>query len=212
VDQFADSAGIAAAVGRAFARLGLAAEPGLGAALASYAAELCRWNRRVNLTGARTPVDFADGPLFDALTLLPVLADDAPLADVGSGGGLPGIPAALWRPGLRVDLIEPRGKRAAFLRHAVAELGLACAVVEARSEALAEGAYGAAAAQAVWPAAEWLGRGVRLVRPGGAIYALASTPIAEADLPPGCRLDAAFSTTRPRDGAPRYAVRVRVGA
>jgi 16S rRNA (guanine527-N7)-methyltransferase len=208
VDQFADRA-VVEAIERALAHLGVSCEEGTHRALALYAAEICRWNRRVNLTGAKGEVAFVRGPLFDALTLLPVLADDAPLVDVGSGGGLPGIPAALLRPGLRVVLAEPRAKRAAFLRHAVDALGLSGDVVEARDDKLEAGAYGAAVAQAVWPAAEWIGRAIRLVVPGGAIYSLSSTPIAEADLPPGCRIDASFDTLRPLDGAPRFAVRVR---
>jgi 16S rRNA (guanine527-N7)-methyltransferase len=207
VDQFADSMG--EAVGRALGHLDLVGGDHLRSALAKYATEICRWNRRVNLTGAKAATAFVDGPLFDALTLLPVLADDGPLVDVGSGGGLPGVPAALYRPDLRVVLVEPRVRRASFLRHAVHELGLSCDVVEARDERLEDGAYGAAVAQAVWRAAEWLGRAVRLVRGGGAIYALASTPVADADLPPGCRIEASFETSRPLDGAPRFAVRVR---
>lgn len=208
MDQFADRA-LSDAIERAFAHLGVLCEEGARRALALYAAEICKWNRRVNLTGAKGEVAFIRGPLFDALTLLPVLAGDAPLVDVGSGGGLPGIPAALYHPGLRVVLAEPRAKRASFLRHVVDALGLACDVVEARAERLEDGAYGAAVAQAVWPAAEWLGRATRLVAPGGAIYALSSTPVVDADLPPSFRIDAAFETLRPLDGAPRFAVRVR---
>ena len=208
MDQFADRA-VNDVIDRALAHLGVALEEGARRALAFYAAEICRWNRRVNLTGAKTAEAFVDGPLFDALTLLPVLADDAPLVDVGSGGGLPGIPAALYRRDLPVILAEPRAKRAAFLRHAVDALGLSCDVVEARDDKLEADAYGAAVAQAVWPAAEWLGRATRLVAPGGAIYALSSTPVTDADLPPGCRIDASFNTLRPLDGAPRFAVRVR---
>jgi len=200
---------VGSAVGRAFAHLGVDCGDDLGRALALYAAEICRWNRRVNLTGAKSAEAFVDGPLFDALTLLKVLAEDAPLVDVGSGGGLPGLPAALYRPGLRVVLVEPRAKRGSFLRHAVDALGLSCEVVEAREEQLGGRAYGAAVAQAVWPAPEWLGRAVRLVVPGGAIYALSSAPVTDADLPPGCRIDASFETKRPLDGAPRFAVRVR---
>ena len=197
------------AIEQALACLGVSCEEGVCRALALYAAEICRWNRRVNLTGAKTAAAFVDAPLFDAMTLLPVLASDAPLVDVGSGGGLPGIPAALLRPGLRVVLVEPRAKRASFLRHAVDALCLSCDVVEARAEKLEDGASGAAVSQAVWPAAEWMRHAVRLVAPGGAIYALSSTPVTNADLPLGCRIDASFNTLRPLDGAPRFAVRVR---
>jgi 16S rRNA (guanine527-N7)-methyltransferase len=47
------------------------------------------------------------------------------LLDVGSGAGLPGLALALAWPALEADLVEPVGKKAAFLRQSVAELGLA---------------------------------------------------------------------------------------
>jgi len=58
------------------------------------------------------------------------------VVDVGSGAGLPGIPLALLRPDLRVDLVEPLLRRATFLTQAVDELGITdqVAVVRARAE------------------------------------------------------------------------------
>jgi 16S rRNA (guanine527-N7)-methyltransferase len=46
------------------------------------------------------------------------------LADVGSGGGLPGIPIKILRPDLAMTLVESTGKKASFLRHAVGGLSL----------------------------------------------------------------------------------------
>ena len=67
-----------------------------------------------------------------ALTCL--LPEDESLADVGSGGGLPGIPLAIARPDLAVTLIEPRQGRIAFLELAVQEIGLGnAAVLDARA-------------------------------------------------------------------------------
>jgi 16S rRNA (guanine527-N7)-methyltransferase len=197
-------------VAHALDHLGLAHSPGFAESCADYAVELCRWNEKTNLTGAKDALAFVRGPLFDALTLLPVLANDAPLVDVGSGGGLPGVPAALWQKGLRVALVEPRPLRISFLTHIVSALGLEADVVCSKDKALATAAFGAAVSQAVWPANEWIGRAQRLVRKGGAIYALASTPIDETALPRGCSLETRFETQRPSDGAPRFAVRARV--
>jgi 16S rRNA (guanine527-N7)-methyltransferase len=209
--QFEDRSEIAAIAGRALDHLGVPSDGRLRELLAAYAIEICAANQKTNLTGAKDPAAFVRGPLFDALTLLPVLAADAPLVDVGSGGGLPGVPAALWRPELRVALVEPRPLRVAFLRRAVAALGIPAEVIEAKEAALADGAYAAAASQAVWPATEWIRRAARLVRRGGAIYALASTPIDAAALPAGCAIEARLETARPADGAARFAVRIRVG-
>ncbi len=62
--------------------------------------------------------------MADALTLLPYLPPDAHrLADVGSGGGVPGLPLAIARPDVAVTLIEATKKKAAFLREAARNSG-----------------------------------------------------------------------------------------
>jgi len=102
----------------------------LAGRLAVYAALVLAANRRINLTGARGGTSFA-AHILDALTL----RDDvvAPLIDVGSGNGLPGIPLAL-ATGAEVTLLEPIKKRAAFLQAAIDALGVRGRVVAARAE------------------------------------------------------------------------------
>jgi 16S rRNA (guanine527-N7)-methyltransferase len=74
----------------------------------------------------------------DALTAIPLIERLAPgrIADVGSGGGSPGIPVAL-ATGIPVDLVEATGAKCAFLRRCVAALGAPCKVIHDRSEQLA---------------------------------------------------------------------------
>ncbi len=76
----------------------------------------------------------------NALTLLPFLpAGPIHLANVGSGGGVPGIPLAIARLDAQVLLIESTRKKAAFLRQTVATLGLAnVRVTEERAEDIAQ--------------------------------------------------------------------------
>jgi 16S rRNA (guanine527-N7)-methyltransferase len=111
-------------------------------ALGAYAGLLLKWNRVYNLLGTADPDTVLRSHLVDTLAVLPALArwlptDNAPLVDVGSGGGLPGIPIAIMRPSLPVVLVEPTGKKAAFLRQVVAECRLRqVSVQEARLEAL----------------------------------------------------------------------------
>ncbi|HET7466291.1 MAG TPA: 16S rRNA (guanine(527)-N(7))-methyltransferase RsmG [Candidatus Dormibacteraeota bacterium] len=61
----------------------------------------------------------------DCLVLVPHLAEASTLVDVGSGGGLPGLPLKIMVPRLEVTLVEADGRKAAFLTQACASLGLA---------------------------------------------------------------------------------------
>lgn len=104
--------------------------------LLAYLDLLQRWNRVYNLTAIRDPSDMLTQHLLDSLAVLRPLEEAAAreatrrgaspcLLDVGSGAGLPGLALALAWPALEADLVEPVGKKAAFLRQSVAELGLA---------------------------------------------------------------------------------------
>ena len=108
--------------------------------LLAYVALLEKWNRTHNLTAIRDRAQMITHHLLDSLAVLPYLPVDAGLrvADVGSGGGLPGIPLAIARPDWRVTLIDSNHKKAAFLNQAVIELMLPnVEVVTARVEDVA---------------------------------------------------------------------------
>jgi 16S rRNA (guanine527-N7)-methyltransferase len=111
--------------------------------LGDYLARLLAMNEQMNLTAIVDPVAAWDKHVLDALTLLPLLRElsaGARLADVGSGGGVPGIPLALARPDLKVTLIESTQKKAAFLVAVAAALGLSQVTVRAaRAEQLGQG-------------------------------------------------------------------------
>ena len=115
----------------ALAAAGIAAA--LADRLAVYGALLLEANRNVNLNGAKDVAALVPH-LLDALTL----ADDVSesLVDVGSGGGLPGIPLAI-ATGARVLLVEPTAKKAAFLARALRECGLAGEAIAERAEVAA---------------------------------------------------------------------------
>lgn len=98
--------------------------------LAAYGALLLEANRRVNLTGAKDAAALVPH-LLDALTLAGDVSES--LVDVGSGGGLPGIPLGL-ATGARLLLVEPTAKKAAFLERALRECGLEGEVAAERAE------------------------------------------------------------------------------
>ncbi|MGL6071509.1 16S rRNA (guanine(527)-N(7))-methyltransferase RsmG [Craterilacuibacter sp.] len=106
------------------------------AQLEAYLALLAKWNHTYNLTAVREEARMVSHHLLDSLTLVPHLAGFKRLLDVGSGGGMPGIPAAIACPQLQVVLLDSNHKKTTFLRQAAIELGLAnVEVVTSRVEA-----------------------------------------------------------------------------
>jgi 16S rRNA (guanine527-N7)-methyltransferase len=106
------------------AQLGFAEPSDLAVRLAAFGRLLLEANRHTNLVGAKSLDDLVGAHLLDSLAPLAGMRLREPIVDLGSGAGLPGIPAALAWPGLYFVLLEPRAKRADFLRSAVAALGL----------------------------------------------------------------------------------------
>jgi 16S rRNA (guanine527-N7)-methyltransferase len=94
------------------------------AQLEGYLDLLEKWNRVYNLTAIRERAQMVTHHVLDSLAVLPHLRGPRVL-DVGSGGGLPGIPVAIARPDLDVTLLDANHKKSAFLNQAAAELRLA---------------------------------------------------------------------------------------
>ncbi|WP_230970401.1 16S rRNA (guanine(527)-N(7))-methyltransferase RsmG [Nitrogeniibacter aestuarii] len=92
--------------------------------LVAYAALLTKWNKVYNLTAIRDASQMLTHHLLDSLVILPALASVGHLADIGSGGGLPGIPLAISRPDLQVTSIETVNKKSTFQQQAKIELKL----------------------------------------------------------------------------------------
>jgi len=154
--------------------LGLDVGSAAQAQLLAYIALLAKWNRTHNLTAIRTAEQMVTHHVLDSLAVLPHVPSTGPttIVDVGSGGGLPGIPIAVARPGWRVTLLDSNRKKAAFLRQAAAELALGNIDVVARragdydpqprfdvaiSRAYADlGAFAADARRLTRPGAVWL--------------------------------------------------------
>jgi 16S rRNA (guanine527-N7)-methyltransferase len=104
------------------------------------------------------------------------------LADVGSGGGLPGIPLAILRPDLQLTLIEPRAKRVAFLRGVSHELVLRnVKVLRCRSEDVPKASFSGCYSRATFPPAQWLEVGRELVKADGIVIVLANDPWTGSD-------------------------------
>lgn len=115
--------------------------------------------------------------------LIPV---GAYVADVGSGAGLPGIPVALLRPDLSVELIEPLLRRSTFLTHSVDDLGITDRVLirRERAEQVTQ-TYDAVLSRALAPLDRLIRWCLPLMRPTGQILAIkgasAATELLEHD-------------------------------
>ena len=105
-----------------------------------YIALLLKWNDAMNLTAIQDPLEILYRHFCESMfgaTLIPV--GGSRLADVGSGGGFPGLPLKIARPDLDVCLIDSNVKKATFLAEAVREMALAGArVLVSRYEELEE--------------------------------------------------------------------------
>ena len=99
-----------------------------------WATLLKQWNRTFNLLGNSDSVHLIDEHLLDSLAIVPVLERYLPqpeeaLVDVGTGAGFPGILLSIVQPQRPIYLVEPVGKKVAFLRQSVLTLGLKNATV-----------------------------------------------------------------------------------
>lgn len=89
--------------------------------LARYYELLTNWNSRLHLVSVHSPEEFATRHVLESLLLINYFPQQARVADVGSGGGLPLIPCLIARSDLRGVLVESSRKKAVFLREVLRE-------------------------------------------------------------------------------------------
>lgn len=91
---------------------------------AIHAAELIKWNRKINLTTITRPKDVALKHFLDSIIPSLLIPPGAKILDIGSGGGFPGIPLKILMPSLSVVLIDASRKKISFLKHVIRTLKL----------------------------------------------------------------------------------------
>lgn len=187
---------VAAALAEAERRFGLEGTSRAAAPLAAHVRELLRWNRSINLTAIEAPEAVGELHLLDSLAIVPLVPEGARVVDVGTGAGFPGLPLAIVRPDVEVDLVDRTEKKVIFLRTVIARLGVANA--RARHVRLGgrpkqEGLqpYDLAVSRAFAAAPAWIELARNYVRPGGRILAMLGAEAPEEDA-----LRAAIGTDR----------------
>lgn len=121
---------------RGLTALGVAADETALSRFEAFHAILDEYNARMDLTAVLSEDERVDRHDLDSAAPLAkgLLAPGARVIDVGTGAGFPGVPLLILRPDLRMTFLDAQQKRVAFLRDALARLGLRAETLHARAE------------------------------------------------------------------------------
>jgi 16S rRNA (guanine527-N7)-methyltransferase len=207
------------ALGAGASALGLALTDAQIHALSSFGELLARWNRVYNLTAIRVGERMLTHHLLDSLSLVAPLravgarSPQTPLRvlDVGSGGGLPGIPLAIACPQVEVTLVDTVQKKTAFLTQAALELRLTnVRVLHARIENLT-GQFDVITSRAFAALTDFVAWTRHLLAPGGCWLAMKGRldPAELAALPPSVSVFASLPLNVPGLAEERHLLEIR---
>ncbi len=91
---------------------------------AVHATELSVWNRKINLTNIKDPLEIAIKHFLDSITPVQMIPGGASVLDIGSGAGFPGIPLKVMMPSSPVTLVDASRKKVNFIKHVIRTLQL----------------------------------------------------------------------------------------
>jgi 16S rRNA (guanine527-N7)-methyltransferase len=182
--------------------------------LEAYLALLAKWNAVHNLTAIRDASRMVSHHVLDSLAVLPFLGRGR-LLDVGSGGGLPGIPIAIACPEMHVTVLDSNQKKSAFLTQAAIELELANVDVAAqRVEDYAPAQlFDIVISRAFADLGEFATAAKHLLAPGGVLAAMKGVHPHEeiAHLPSGFTLQHVHKLSVPGVNAERHLILLALG-
>lgn len=172
-----------------------------------WLALLSEWNKRMDLTAARTEPELLDLMLADALVLSrdENIPKGARVVDVGTGAGAPGLALAILRPDLKVTLVEPLAKRISFMRTVLGTLGRSdITLVRERVENLerSPSSFDVAISRATLGPSVWVPIGLELAPAAWALLAREEPPKLD-----GTTVTVDFRYDWPLTKVPRRAIR-----
>lgn len=178
--------------------------------LLDYLALLQKWNKVYNLSAIREPDQMLVKHIFDSLAVVPIIAKASPtsLIDVGTGGGLPGIPLAIMLPQLPVALLDSNQKKTRFLVQVKAQLKLDNVQVYHQRVEEHDQQYQAVISRAFTALDNFVSITWPLLAPNGHWWAMKSQSLTEEMmlLPPGLVVDKVHSLSIPQLDAQRFLV------
>ncbi|WP_444910876.1 16S rRNA (guanine(527)-N(7))-methyltransferase RsmG [Microbulbifer sp. TRSA005] len=141
--------------------------------LLEYLALLARWNSAYNLSAIRDPEQMLERHIIDSLSVVNLCGEGA-LIDVGSGGGLPGIPLAIVHPERAITLLDSNGKKTRFLFQVASTLPLPnIKVVNERVEAFVpEQPFAGVVSRAFASIEDMVNGSEHMLAPKGRFYAM----------------------------------------
>lgn len=177
--------------------------------LLAYLALFAKWNRAYNLSAIRDPAEMLERHLVDSLSVVD-LCGSGPIIDVGTGGGLPGIPLAICHPERPVTLLDANGKKTRFLFQVATELGLAnVTVVNERVEAFRpQQKFDGVVSRAFASLRDMIDGSEHLLTSHGKFYAMkGKLPTDElSELPKGIKVEQTHPLTVPGCDAERHLI------
>lgn len=158
--------------------------------LMRYATLLKDWNAKINLVSRKDEEHILDKHILHSLVLrMPAICDydfaNKRVADLGTGGGLPGIPLKIVTPSCNMTLIDSVQKKIAACNEMIGELGLTdIETISGRAEELAKlpkfsHSFDAIVSRAVAPLDELAKWSKRLLKPGGVLFSLKGGDLSE---------------------------------
>lgn len=142
-----------------------------------YLDELLRWNKKINLTSISNRKEAIEKHLIDSLLALRYLGSSKRVLDMGSGGGLPGIPLAIANQQLEITSIDSVGKKVNFQKHIKRKLRLDnLHIVQVRIENLSDAdsanKFDCVVSRAFSSLATIIEYSSKLVNPGGMVISM----------------------------------------
>jgi 16S rRNA (guanine527-N7)-methyltransferase len=156
--------------------LGLALTESHLGAFETFATELKKWNKKVNLTAITADREIAIKHFLDSLVLAQMLGDAANVLDMGSGAGLPALAIKIVRPSITVVSVDAVAKKIQFQRHVARLLQLdGFEAIHSRIEALHQshaGVFDVITSRAFSDLGQFVALAAPLLAVGGRIIAM----------------------------------------